>query len=169
MKEEYIHRAWDLEDLLGQDERLAVVRDELARQGADDAAAETEELRLAIRSLQLRATVVCRRLSGTWEAVERHWSGDLGAEALAPALTAYRSRIPGAAGVFHEDQTCSHSSRWAALELFAGRGVRRRGWPDGKVLRGLLPGRLPDAYCYDLSPEDLLAEDWLPAPPPAPV
>ena len=79
------------EDLLQSDHQLQSMADELARLGyAEDAARETQDLLLTIRTMRNRVQTSIDRLSDVWRAIEWWRSGDWGEDQIKEVLARYR-------------------------------------------------------------------------------
>ena len=61
--------------------------------GAQDAARETESLRLILRHFEVRMQARLDRLSPVWKAVEWCHSGDTGPDGIDDALAQYRAEV----------------------------------------------------------------------------
>lgn len=77
----------DIDEALGD---LEAMRDRLVALGYDDAARETDELRLIVRLHQVRRKTILDRMRAVWRAVEWFDSGDSGPNVVREALTKYR-------------------------------------------------------------------------------
>ncbi|MGW5173124.1 hypothetical protein ACWERY_02000 [Streptomyces sp. NPDC004082] len=87
----YLYTAMDLEDLLTRRHSLEEMASRLAGLGyAEDAAKETEELRVLLNQWTIRAEVRLRRLADLWHAVEWWDSHDSGEDGVHEALAKYR-------------------------------------------------------------------------------
>lgn len=88
---DYLCYNTELADLLNRGEALAAMRDRLSQlPGAEDAAAETEQLIALLHGMVIRVEARAKRLAPVWKAVEWRDSSDWGDEQVQQALTEWR-------------------------------------------------------------------------------
>jgi hypothetical protein len=88
---EYLCYCDDLSDLMGKRHYLGQMVDALAIHGAEDAAAETENLRALLAQTNVRVEVALKRLAPVWKAMEWWQSGDYGENQFHESVAEYRS------------------------------------------------------------------------------
>lgn len=66
----------EINELIDRPDLLERMRDRLIELGAEDAAAETDEIRLMLRQVEVRYETMVKRLFRVWQSVDREGSGD---------------------------------------------------------------------------------------------
>jgi hypothetical protein len=84
----------EITELIDQPHLLERMRDRLIELGAEDAAAETDEIRLMLRQVDVRFETMRKRLCDVWRTVDRQGSGDDTVADVRRAVHEYRGSPP---------------------------------------------------------------------------